>query len=387
VSLISAAAVRAQALSLGFSLVGLTPARPAPHLPAYLAWIEAGWHGEMNYLARADRLARRRDLSLIVPGARSLIAVGVSYSPVRRRNPALAPEETLQAGVATYAWGQDYHVHVLQRLETLADWLRQQGGPVQARAYVDTGAILERDHAQQAGLGFIGKNTVLIHPRWGNDLFLGEIVTDLEMDAFDPPHREGLCGTCTRCLAACPTGAIVSPYHVDARRCISYLTIEHAGPIDAALRPRIGRWAFGCDVCRDVCPWQKFVQPAAWPAFQDDRSGHLEIETLLGLDHAAFEQMFRGTAIRRTGRDRLVRNACIAAGNSQNNALIPALRRCLSDASPLVRGHAAWGMARLAGRTGVPWLQERLGLETDATVRGELQAGLLAAGGGLTSGW
>jgi epoxyqueuosine reductase len=375
----SAAAVKSRALSLGFSLVGLTRAAPAPHLPAYLAWIEAGRHGEMDYLARADRLARRRDLGLIVPGATTLIVVGVSYAPLSRRAPALPADETLQAGVATYAWGLDYHDHLLRRLEALAAWLKQQAGGIHTRAYVDTGAILERDHAQQAGLGFIGKNTMLIHPRWGSDLFLGEILTDLEMDAYDLPHRQGLCGTCARCLEACPTGALVSPYNMDARRCISYLTIEHSGSIDTELRPRLGRRVFGCDACREVCPWQRFVQPAAWPAFQGGRLSHLEIEKLLGLDRTGFDQIFGGTAVRRTGRDRLVRNACLAAGNSQNPALIGALRPRLADASPLVRGHAAWAIARLAGRAAAPWLQERLSVEADPGARGELLAGLLAA--------
>jgi epoxyqueuosine reductase len=379
---ISSAFLKSHAQSLGFSLVGLAPARPAPHLQAYLAWVDAGMQGEMHYLARADRLARRRDLSVIVPGAKTLVMVGVNYAPQRPRLglEAPTPDELSEARIATYAWGKDYHDHLLRRLETLAVWLQQQGGTrLQSRAYVDTGAILERDHAQQAGLGFIGKNTMLISPHWGSDLFLGEILTDLEVDEYDAPHRQGLCGCCGRCLAACPTQAFTQPYVLDARRCISYLTIEHPGWIEADLRPLVGHWVFGCDVCREVCPWQKFSQPATWAAFQGGALRSLELAPLLALNQTAFDQTFEGTAVRRVGRDRLVRNACLAAGNSRNPALIPALQRCLADASPLVRGHAAWAAARLAGRAAAPWLAERLNVETEPQVLCELQAGLLAA--------
>lgn len=340
-------------------------------------------HGEMHYLARADRLARRRDPSLMVPGAKTMIAVGVSYAPKLRRPSFETPATggTLEARTATYAGGKDYHDHLLRRLEELVAWLQQQcGGAIRCRAYVDTGAIIEKDHAQQAGLGFIGKNTMLISPRWGSDLFLGEILTDLEVDEYDAPHRQGLCGTCARCLAACPTRAFPGPYVLDARRCISYLTIEHPGWIDAELRPLVGRWVFGCDVCREVCPWQKFSQPAAWPAFQVESLRSLDLGKLLTLNQAAFDQTFAGTAVRRVGRDRLVRNACLAAGTSRNLALLPALQLCLADASPLVRGHAAWAAARLAGRPAAAWLEERLSAEAEPTVRRELQAGMLAAG-------
>ncbi|MBL8046007.1 MAG: tRNA epoxyqueuosine(34) reductase QueG, partial [Anaerolineales bacterium] len=213
----SSAQLKARAQALGFNLVGVTPARPAPHLAAYLRWIENEMHGEMSYMARADRVARRRDLNVILPGAQSLILVGVDFSTLRLPDSFL--NDPTRGRMAQYAWGADYHRILEQRLGALAAWLK-----IEARAYVDTGAILERDHAWQAGLGFIGKNTMLIHPRRGSHFFLGELLTTATFDEYDQPSRETQCGTCARCLAACPTRAFPQPYVLDARRCISYLT-------------------------------------------------------------------------------------------------------------------------------------------------------------------
>jgi len=367
--MISSAQIKAEALALGFSRVGLVPARPAARLEAYLSWVAAGRHGEMHYLARLDRLARRRDLQVILPGARTLVMVAADYGP------ALPGPQPGEGRVAAYALGRDYHVAVLGRLEALADWLRQQlPHPVRCRAFVDTGAVLERGHAQQAGLGFIGKNTMLIHPRRGSDFFLGEIVTDAEVDLYDQPGRETQCGTCTRCLGACPTQAFVEPYVLDARRCISYLTIEHPGWIDRQLRSQMGQWVFGCDVCRQVCPWQKFAPGANWPELRPLPLWPAALSWLLSLDQAAFDEAFSGTALHRSGRQRLVRNACVAAGNSRDPELVPALRACLEDASPLVRGHAAWALGQVAGRAAAPWLAERLAREPESEARGELEA-------------
>ena len=375
--MVPSALIRARALALGFSRVGLTPARPAPRMEAYLDWVAAGRQGEMHYLARPDRLARRRDLQAILPGARTLVMVAVDYGPV-------GPEPQKGVGrVAAYARGADYHAALLSRLESLANWLRQQSSqPLRCRAYVDTGALLERGHAQQAGLGFIGKNTMLIHPRHGSDFFLGEILTDLEVEAYDPPGRETQCGTCARCLAACPTQAFVGPYVLDARRCISYLTIEHPGWIDRKLRPQMGQWVFGCDICRNVCPWQKFAPGAgsapgpSWPELKPRLLWPASLGWFLNLDQAALDHAFPDTALHRTGRERLVRNACVAAGNSRDVELVPALRARLEDASPLVRGHAAWALWQVAGRAAAPWLRARLATEAESEVRDELQAGL-----------
>jgi epoxyqueuosine reductase len=240
----SAAELKQQAGVMGFDLVGLTRAAPSPTLEAYFRWIDAGMHGTMAYMARPDRQQRRRDLNVILPGVQSLIVVGLDYRTLD------VPRELLtdpsRGRIASYAWGLDYHDILTPRLEGLALWLRDQSGQTMShRVYVDTGAILERSHAQQSGLGFTGKNTMLIQPRRGSFFFLGEILTDLEFDHYDRPHRATMCGNCTRCLNACPTHAFPQPYLLDARRCISYLTIEHKGAIDAGLRPLMGNWVFG----------------------------------------------------------------------------------------------------------------------------------------------
>jgi epoxyqueuosine reductase len=368
----SARALKDRARDLGFNLAGVTPAHPAPHLNAYFRWIEAQMHGAMGYLARADRLARRRDLNAILPGARSLVIVGLDYGTLRLSADVL--NDPARGRIAAYAWGRDYHAVMLPRLEALAGWLTSTGGEVRWRAYVDTGALLERDHAQQAGLGFIGKNTMLIHPRRGSDFFLGEIITDAEFDAYDQPQRETMCGACTRCLAACPTQAFPAPYVLDARRCISYLTIEHPGWIERDLRPLMGNWVFGCDVCQAVCPWGRFAvqsqEAGFFPASPERATPPLT--TLLALDEAGFRVMFRGSAVERLGRERLVRNACLAAGNSAQPDLVRPLHALLSDSSPLVRGHAAWALGQLGDPRSVDPLREALSGEDAVPVRTEL---------------
>jgi len=372
--------VKDKASELGFNLVGLTPARPAPHLHAYFQWLDAGMHGEMGYMARTDRQERRRDLNAILPGVRSLVIVGLDYHTLKLPDAILA--DPTRGRIAAYAWGRDYHDLMLPRLEELAHWLRAESkSEARHRAYVDTGAILERDHAQQAGLGFIGKNTMLIHPRRGSDFFLGEILTEVEFDEYSQPSPGTMCGTCARCLTACPTGAFPRPYVLDARRCISYLTIEHHGWIDRELRPLMGNWVFGCDVCQVVCPWNRFAVQTLTTEFfplNPDRAAP-PLSQLLALDEAGFEALFHGTPVHRLGRARLVRNAFIAAGNSRRLELIPPLRSLISDPAPLVRGHAAWALARLGEQQVAPLLEKQLNMETDAEARGDIQASLSEA--------
>lgn len=340
------AALKAEARALGFNLTGVTRAEPSPTLAAYFRWLDAGMHGTMAYMARPDRQARRRDLNMILPGARSLVVVGLDY----RTLPPDVLADPARGRIAAYAWGLDYHKVLTPRLETLAEWLRAQSGQTMShRVYVDTGAILERSHASAAGLGFTGKNTMLIHPRRGSFFFLGEILTDLDFDVYDTPHRATMCGGCSRCLNACPTNAFPQPYVLDARRCISYLTIEHRGAIDPDLRPLLGNWVFGCDVCQDVCPFQRFSPPAAEAAFYPanlDRAAPRLVD-LLALDDAAFRQRYYGSPVYRIKRERLVRNACIAAGNWSHPDALPPLRRLLDDPSALIREHAAWALDRI----------------------------------------
>lgn len=368
--------VKEHALTLGFSMVGVAPARPSPELNAYLRWVRAGMHGEMGYMAREDRVARRRDFDAVLPGARSLVVVGLDYLSLKL--PATLADDPARGRIANYAWGIDYHDVMLARLKELAHFIKGEAGdPVATRAYVDTGAILERSHAKQAGLGFTGKNTMLIHPQRGSFFFLGEIITTavLESDAVDLDSTPG-CGTCTRCLTACPTNAFPRPYVLNARRCISYLTIELKGTIPADLRPLMGNWVFGCDVCQTVCPWQRFAEPTDEAAFYPDDLDRATppLADLLGLTDAAFARRFAGTPIQRIGRARLVRNACVAAGNSGLAALAPHLTPLLCDGSLLVRGHAAWALGRLGA--GQDALRAALDCETDEDVREEIRAAL-----------
>lgn len=369
----SAERLKQRAVELGFNIVGITPATPSPHLDAYLRWIEADMHGSMGYMARPDRVERRRDLNVIMPGVRSLVVVGIDYHSFAVPEAVLA--DPSRGRIAAYAWGFDYHEILAPRLEQLAAWLQTENGQkLTQRVYVDTGAILERSHAAQAGLGFTGKNTLLIHPRRGSTFFLAEILTDLEFDIYDQPMRATMCGSCTRCLKACPTNAFPQPFVLDARRCISYLTIEHKGWIDHELRPLMGNWVFGCDVCQDVCPWQRFAAPTNEIAFhpQNVERAAPKLIDLLMLDDAQFKARFAASPLARIKRERLVRNACIAAGNWRDPSLIEPLTTLLRDNSALVRGHAAWALREVRGETAKIPLQQLLARESDPTVQKEL---------------
>ncbi len=376
--MVSSTALKTRAIELGFNLVGITRAEPSSYLDAYFRWVEAGMHGTMSYMARPDRQSRRQDLNVILPGVRSLVVVGLDYAS------ASVPDEVLhdpsRGRIAAYAWGLDYHDILTPRLEALAEWLQDQSGQkINHRVYVDTGAVLERSHAHQAGLGFTGKNTMLIHPLRGSMFFLGEILTDLEFDEYDSAGRETHCGTCTRCLNACPTKAFPRPHVLDARRCISYLTIEHKGSIDSSLRPLIGNWVYGCDVCQDICPFQRFSSATPEAVFYPTNIDHVapKIVDLLALDDATFHQRYYGSPIYRIKRERLVRNACIAAGNwGHADAILP-LQTLLSDPSPLLRTHAAWSLRQIMGKDARQILQTHLLHEIDDPVREEIQSLLM----------
>ena len=379
------AALKAQAAALGFNRVGVIPAAPARNLDAYLAWIAAGRHGEMGYMARPDRVARRRDLDVILPRARALFVVGLDYATAPLP-PAIAADPA-RGRFSNYAWGADYHDVMTPRLEALGEWLRAlprpsgegwgEGQSVRTRVYVDTGALLERDHGETAGLGFTGKNTLLIDPRRGSWFFLGVLLTT-QVLTYDPPPAERPplpgCGRCTRCLSACPTAAFPAPYVLDARRCISYLTIELKGWIPLELRPLLGNWVYGCDVCQAVCPFNRFARPTGEPDFYPvalDAAAPPLLE-LLALDNESFVRRFSDSPIRRIKRDRLVRNACVAAGNWGSLAAVPPLVALLADGSPLVRGHAAWALHRIGGEPAHAALAAALTTEADEIVRREM---------------
>lgn len=295
--------VKERALELGFDRVAVGAAAPPPHGAAFERWLEAGYAGDMNYLGQGR--AARLDPGRLLPGWRSVVAVALNYAP-RGDDPAWR-------GVARYARGRDYHRVIRPRLHALKDVLRTAGGAdVRSRASVDTSAVLERSLAASAGLGWIGKNTNLIAPELGSYFFIGIVLTTAELtpDAAVPDR----CGTCTACLDACPTGAFVAPYTLDARRCISYLTIEHRGEIDASLHAGIGGWLFGCDVCQEVCPWNRHAPPARDPALAAGQPPGPP-ETLLAMTEEAFRERFRGSALKRARRGGLSRNARIVMAN------------------------------------------------------------------------
>lgn len=302
--------IKARARALGFDLVGIAPATPSRYASALRRWLDDGMAGAMDYMHR--RLDERTDPSRYLPGARSVICVAVNYHFPLETPP---PERRETRGrVARYALGDDYHELIKPRLYALADWLRDRVPGTRTRCGVDTAPVMERELSARAGIGWIGKNTCVIHPRLGSWLLLGEVLTTLDLPA-DAPETDH-CGTCRRCLDACPTGAIIEPYRLDATRCISYLTIEHSGPIDAGLRRQMGSWLFGCDVCQDVCPFNGKAPPAANPAFRPRWSdGTLELRQVLEWREREPNPTLRGTALKRVKLPVLQRNARIVLDN------------------------------------------------------------------------
>jgi epoxyqueuosine reductase len=328
-------AVKARARELGFDRVAIGPAGPPEHGPAFERWLEAGHGATMHYLARgrADRLDPER----LLPGCRSVVAAALVY--------ARDDDDPSWQGVARYARGRDYHDVMRPRLVELAELIRHAaGGDVRCRAAVDTSAVLERDLAARAGLGWIGKNTNLLDPSIGSYFFIGVVLTTaaLEWDGSLPDR----CGSCTACLDACPTQAFTAPYVLDARRCLAYLTIEHRGDIPEEYREAIGEWVFGCDVCQEVCPWNRKAAAAREPALAPT-APFPPLAALLDLDRDRFRARFRGTALTRAKRAGLLRNAAIVLGNRRDRNAVPALRRALADEDAEVARAAAWALERI----------------------------------------
>jgi epoxyqueuosine reductase len=347
-----------QAQALGFELVGIASATPAEGFDRLRDWLERGFAGTMDYMHRHAE-ARRHPAS-ILPEVRSVIMVGMSYKPAQ--DPPQAEDErpaepsALPTGkVARYARGADYHDVLRGRLNHLLAWLQEERPGCRGRGVVDTAPLLERDYARRAGLGWFGKNTMLLNRRQGSYFFLGALLVDLDLQA-DAPHQTNHCGTCTACLDSCPTEAFAGPGLLDARRCISYLTIELKGAVPAELRPALGEWVFGCDVCQEVCPWNRKAPPGSEPALQGGERDleRLDLVELLGLSEEEFRHRFRGTALMRARRRGLLRNAALALGSQAGTrrvaAALPALRRALDDGEPLVREAAAWAIAQICAR-------------------------------------
>jgi epoxyqueuosine reductase len=338
-------AVRRRARELGFEVCRFTTAAPPQSAPQFRQWIAGQRHGQMAYLER--QAGKRTDLQQVLPGARTVVTLAASYAQDEQAMPGS------QCGVvARYARYADYH-HVLgERLRGLAAFVDQLGGEgARSLWYVDTGPLLERDLAQRAGLGFIGKHTNLISRELGNWIFLAEIITTLELQP-DAPERNR-CGSCARCLAACPTGAIRAPFQLDARLCISYLTIELKGAIPLELRPAIGNRIFGCDDCLAACPWNRFARQGRLmrPHRRPDLAAPDLLE-LLALDEPAFRRRFAGTPMWRTRRRGLLRNVCVALGNTAGPTALPALEQAAADPEPLIAEHARWACAQIRVRSG-----------------------------------
>jgi epoxyqueuosine reductase len=341
--------VRRQASAAGFDLCGVAPAESLPELPFLREWLARGYAGEMRYLHRtADR---RLDVRDVLPSARSVIALGTVYN-VQRPYSNQSSDPTL-ANIARYAWGDDYHEIIRERMEALLEWLRETAGPgFEGKAYVDTGPVQERVYARHAGIGWIGKNTCVINEELGSWIFLSVIITNLPLQPDAPALDQ--CGTCARCLEACPTGALVDAYVLDATRCISYLTIELKGAIPESQREDLGRHAYGCDICQEVCPWNLtpatgVSSDAAWlPRTALDGPSLLDLWRRSDDD---LRQVLKGSAMKRAGVTRLRRNLAVAIGNSGAAAAADALEGADEPTchDPVVADHIGWATAKLRG--------------------------------------
>jgi epoxyqueuosine reductase len=364
-------AIAAEARALGFDAVGIAPASlPEATSDALTDWLDLGSHGEMGWMeAKAER---RRHPQALWPEAKSVIVCAMNYGPAE--DPLAALERRDEGAVSVYAHGRDYHDVVKKKLKALARWLQESHGG-EVKVFVDTAPVMEKPLAQAAGVGWQGKHTNLVSRHHGSWLFLGEVFTTLEI-APDAAH-EDRCGECRRCLDACPTNAFPAPYRIDARRCISYLTIEHKGHIDREYRAAMGNRIYGCDDCLAVCPWNKFARQTQELAFLPRHTLTApKLAELAALDDAGFRAAFAGSPIKRTGRDRFVRNVMIAVGNSGAAALVPVAEARLGDGSPLVRGMAVWALSRLLdGARFVRLRDMHLPGEDDAQVRAEWAAG------------
>jgi len=380
-----AAGIRSEAARLGLARVGITSPGPSPAAAAFLRrWLARGYHGPMDWLAREDAVSRRAAPGASLPGVRSVVVATQAYA---REDPSGVPEDPRRGVVARYARGEDYHHILVDRLERLHRWIQETvGHPVAGRVMVDAGPFLERDAAWRAGLGWIGRNTMLIHPRDGSYLFLGALLLELELP-FDLPFPADHCGSCTRCLDACPTGALLgrdpagAPV-MDARLCISTLTIEERGPIPHELRPLLGNRIFGCDICQEVCPFNSPKLQAGAPAPALAYSPRSDLEgpelisftaRLLEMTGKGYLRAFADSPLARPRRQGMLRNLCVALGNAGDPAAVGVLVQALRDRHPLVRGHAAWALGRIGGAPPRAALEERLEVEEDPGVREELR--------------
>lgn len=353
------AVIKQAAHAAGFELAGIAPVGQLPELEHFPQWVAAGHAGEMKYMEARDEAGglKRASLASAVPWARSVIVCAINYNTTEPYSTQVA--DSRSGWISRYAWSrEDYHDSIMQKLRLVENKLRETCGadtPVrescahealQTRCYVDTGPVVERVYAKYAGIGWIGKNTCILNQKLGSWLFLGVVLTSLELEPdLAPPDR---CGTCTRCIDACPTDAFIGPYQLDANRCISYLTIEKRGAIAEDLAEKMGRQVYGCDICQDVCPWNRKAPATSAPEFQP-REGLVNpaLEWLAQISEEEFREKFRGSAIRRAKRSGLRRNAAIAMGNSSDRSFVPLLEKLAQDEDPVVAKHARWAKEKL----------------------------------------
>jgi len=360
--------IKEKAVEIGFDLVGVSPVGSFPENQFYKEWLAKGFAGEMKYMERESQ--KREDIKNVLPGAKSVISCGLNYNT----DYPYSTEETdkTKGWISRYAWGDDYHEIVEEKLSLLSSFINQAAPEgIKSRIYVDTGPVLERVYGRYSGIGWFGKNTCLINQQIGSWIFIGEIITNLELEYDSPvPDR---CGSCTRCIDACPTGALIEPYVLDSRLCISYLTIELRGEIPLELRNKIGNNIYGCDICQDVCPWNKRAKMSNESSFQP-RGGlyNPELDSFLRLTEEDFRLIFKGSPVKRAKRRGLVRNVLVAMGNSGERDFIPSVREFLEDNDPMVRAHAVWALWKLEGEDSAEILRTLLNVETDPGVREEI---------------
>ena len=360
--------IRAEALRLGFFKVGVVAAAPLPWRQHFDSWLAQGMQGQMAYLER--QAAKRRDPALVLDDVRSILILAMNY-----HKDVPFSDDPLRGRISRYAWGEDYHRLMSDRLHALLDFIRCDEPQVRGLYYADTGPVMEKVWGAQSALGWMGKHTNLITREQGSWFFVGAMLLNLELE-YD--EREGdYCGSCCRCIRACPTGAIVAPYVVDARLCISYLTIELKGAIPRHLRPLIGNRIFGCDDCQEVCPWNRFAISTAEQAFWPRESCYTPgLAELACMTTEEFNARFKNSPVRRAKRDGFVRNVAVALGNSRSPEAVPALVRALHDASALVRGHAAWALGRIGSAEAGEALEAARRVESDPEAAEEIELAL-----------
>lgn len=371
-------AIKEHAQQLGFSMVGVTTCDPLPHADVFETWLDLGRQGEMTYLDTPRSRACRAHPGRILAECRSVLMLGIRYPAPSLQKANTCHEINPHANIAAYAWGEDYHHTLPSRLRSLVDFIEGQvGRAVPNRWYADTGPILERELAQRAGLGWIGKNTCLINPAHGSYFLLAEILLGLELEP-DQPFVDDRCGTCSRCITACPTGCILPDRTLDARRCIAYLTIEFKESIPVELRPLMDGWVFGCDVCQQVCPWNRFARAE----FDSDyyttmKSPYVNVLEELLMTASDFNQKFRHSPIRRAKRRGYFRNVTVALGNQGSPAAVAPLAHVLTeDPEPLVRSHAAWALGQIDTTAARQALERAVRDEADPRVKTEIQSAL-----------